>query len=86
MIESKKTRRTTKMTYEFVALGTSGQAKLGTVCGTVRARNLPEAKRTIQDKGLYLISIELLTTSPPDKQASRSLLERLKEFFLSLQD
>ena len=84
IIESTKTRRTTKMTYEFVARGTSGQAKLETVCGTVRAPNLPEAKRTIQRRGLYLISIELLTASAPYTQASRSILKRVKEFFLSI--
>lgn len=41
-------------TFDFVAFNSSGEKKLG----TVRARSLSEAKKKIQQRGFYLVSIQ----------------------------
>ncbi len=56
--------------FDFVAFNSSGKKKIG----TVRARSLSEAKKKIQQGGLYLASISY-------GQNSSSVFKLLKEFF-----
>ena len=61
--------------YEFKALTQSGLQKQG----TVKAKNIERAKRRIQEKGLYLSSIEL--NENIKSQNSSSFGSLIKELF-----
>ena len=61
--------------YEFKALTQSGLQKQG----TVKAKNIERAKRRIQEKGLYLSSIEL--NENIKSQNTLSLGSLIKELF-----
>ncbi len=65
--------------FEFVAFDSSGRKKWG----ALRASGLSEAKRKIQQKGLYLASLRLQEPSIFDDQSSFSFLKQLKEFLFS---
>lgn len=62
-------------TYEFIAITKSGVEKKG----SVRAKNIDRAKRKVQEKDLYLKSIELNDDIRP--QNSFSFINLVKEFF-----
>ena len=62
--------------YEFKALTNSGHHKQG----TVKARNLERAKRRVQDKGLFISSIEL--NEKVKSQSSTSIFNLILELFL----
>ena len=61
--------------YEFKAITKSGVNKNG----TVKAKNIERAKKRIQEKGLYLSSIEL--NENIKSQDSSSLGSLIKELF-----
>lgn len=65
--------------FEFIAFNSSGKKKLG----TVNARSLSEAKRKIQKRGLYLVSLKDREDSTPYNQNPFSFFKWLKEAFLS---
>lgn len=66
-------------TFEFVAFNPSGKRELG----TVKAWNLQDAKRKIQQMGSYLASIKIRDEQVSYSKTPFSFLKELKEFFFS---
>lgn len=64
--------------FEFAAFNSSGKSERG----TVRAWSFSEAKRKIQESGLYLVYAKIQRTSSHN-QNSFSFFKELKEFFSS---
>jgi len=64
--------------FKFVALNSSGRKEIG----VVRAWRLAEAKRKVQQKGFYLVSIRIKEGSVSRTGKGLSFFEELKNIFL----
>ena len=63
--------------FEFVALNSSGRKEIG----VVRAWRLEEAKRKVQQKGFYLVSIKIQDRITSRMGKELSFFEELKSIF-----
>ena len=65
--------------FEFVALNSSGRREIG----VVRAWRLAEAKRKVQQKGFYLVSIKIEDGSASGIGKNLSFFDEVKNILFS---